>query len=56
MKFGKDLIPSGIFAQYNLAPLIHIIQNFIEICKGIYGFPEAGIVANTDMQKDLVPN
>ena len=41
----KD-IPTIIMEQYNLAPLIHNEKVCVEIRKGMYGLPQAGIIAN----------
>jgi hypothetical protein len=39
-------IPSTIMEQYNLAPLVHDGVVLVEIRKGMYGLPQAGIIAN----------
>jgi hypothetical protein len=41
---AKD-IPANIMEQYNLAPLVHNGHVLTEIQKGVYGLPQAGILA-----------
>jgi len=41
---AKD-IPTDIMEQYNLAPLVHKGHVLTEIQKGMYGLPQAGILA-----------
>jgi hypothetical protein len=48
----KD-IPATIMTQYKLAPLIHNGVMYIEICKGVYGLPQAGQNANDKLLKYL---
>jgi hypothetical protein len=40
-------IPPTIMEQYNLAPIVHNGVLLVEIRKGMYGLPQAGINANT---------
>jgi hypothetical protein len=46
-------IPADIKAQYNLAPLARHDKVLVEIRKGMYGLPQAGIIANTRLQAHL---
>ncbi|KAI2490331.1 hypothetical protein MHU86_24250 [Fragilaria crotonensis] len=46
-------IPSNIMDQYNLAPLVHNNMVMVEIRMGMYGLPQAGILANTRLQTHL---
>lgn len=46
-------IPPCIMKQYNLAPLVHNGHVMVEICKGMYGLPLAGIIANTRLLAHL---
>ncbi len=39
-------IPEYIMEEYNLKELIHNGQVMVEIMKGMYGLPQAGILAN----------
>ena len=48
----KD-IPPTIMEHYNLHPLIHNNHVLVEIRKGMYGLPQAGILANDRLQKHL---
>jgi hypothetical protein len=48
----KD-IPPAIMEHYNLRPLIHNHHVLVEIRKGMYGLPQAGILANERLQKHL---
>jgi hypothetical protein len=40
------LIPSEIIKEYNLLPLAHKGHIYIEICRGMYGLPQADLLAN----------
>lgn len=46
-------IPADIMAQYQLTPLIRNDRVLVEIRKGMYGLPQAGIIANTRLQAHL---
>jgi hypothetical protein len=46
-------VPHCIMDQYNLKPLIHNGSVMAKICKGMYGFPQAGI--QWEMQINLKP-
>jgi hypothetical protein len=46
-------IPADIMAQYKLTSLIHNNMVMVEIRKGMYGLPQAGILANDRLQKHL---
>jgi hypothetical protein len=53
MRLPITIIPDKIIAQYNLLPLIHRNCVYMEIRKGIYGLPQAGILANQLLAKRL---
>ena len=46
-------IPDDIMQQYQLADLIHNNMVMVEIRKGMYGLPQAGILANNRLQEHL---
>jgi hypothetical protein len=46
-------IPPNIMAQYALTSLIHNNNVMVEISKGMYGLPQAGILANDRLQDHL---
>ena len=48
----KD-IPQIIIDQYELQPLVHNGMVLVEIRKGMYGLPQAGIIANERLQTHL---
>ena len=48
----KD-IPDAIIQQYNLLSLVHKNHVLVEIRKGMYGLPQAGIIANTHLVQHL---
>ena len=54
MHIPVKYIPSDIFNQYNLAPLIHNDHVLVEIRKEMYGLQQAGILANDRLQAHLV--
>jgi hypothetical protein len=49
---AKD-IPANIMEQYNLAPLVHNGHVITEIRKGMYGLPQAGILAYNRLVQHL---
>ncbi len=54
MRIHIDDIPEEIILQYNLRELVHTDGYvYIEIGKGMYGLPQAGILANELLQKRL---
>jgi hypothetical protein len=53
MKIPVKDIPRCIMQQYNLAPLVHAGHVLVEIRKGMYGLPHAGILANNRLTKHL---
>ena len=48
----KD-IPPDIIQQYNLNDIAINGKVYVEIRKGMYGLPQAGILANKLLQKNL---
>jgi hypothetical protein len=46
MRIPIKLIPQEIILQYNLLPLVSDGHVYIEVQKGMYGLPQAGILAN----------
>jgi hypothetical protein len=53
MRLPIDIIPDEILEQYNLLPMAHKGYIYIEIQKGMYGLPQAGILANKLLKKRL---
>ncbi len=53
MRLSIDIIPDEIIDQYNLRPLVSNGYVYIEIRKGMYGLPQAGILANKLLTKRL---
>jgi hypothetical protein len=49
------LIPQEIINQYNLLPLVQDGYIYMEIHKGMYGLPQAGILGNKKLTKHLEP-
>lgn len=50
-----NIIPDDIIAQYNVLQLAHNDKVYIEVSKGIYGLPQAGKLANEQLQRHLSP-
>ena len=46
MTIPITLIPAEIIQEYNLQPLIHNGNIYVEIRKGMYGLPQAGRIAS----------
>jgi hypothetical protein len=53
MRLPIAIIPDEIIEQYQLLPLVHNGHVYIEIRKGMYGLPQAGILANKLLTKRL---
>lgn len=53
MRIAIELIPDEIIEHYNLLPLVYKGYVYIEINKGMYGLPQAGILANKLLAKRL---
>ena len=51
-----SLIPQEIIDQYNLKSKVHNDKVYLEIRKGMYGLPQAGILANEQLQRNLKPH
>jgi hypothetical protein len=48
-----NIIPQEIVNQYKLLLLVHVDYMYIKIPKGIYGLPQASIIANKKLKKRL---
>ena len=55
MKMPLALIPQEIIDEYDLNKLVHNGHIYIEIRRGMYGLPQAGILANQLLTKRLEP-
>jgi hypothetical protein len=53
MKIRADLIPDVFLDQYNLRDKIYKGFVYCEIRQGMYGLPQAGIIANQLLKKQL---
>jgi hypothetical protein len=53
MRLPIDLMPAEIIIQYNLLPLVHNRFVYVEMRKGMYGLPQAGMLANKLLKKRL---
>lgn len=54
MRIPVKFIPACIMQQYKLADLVHNDHVLVEICKGMYGLPQAGILANNQLRAHLL--
>ncbi len=54
MRIPVKFIPQVIMDQYELAGLVHNGNVLAEITKGMYGLPQAGILANDKLQAHLL--
>jgi hypothetical protein len=55
MRLPMELIPLEIVEKYTLTPLVHKGHVYLEIQRGMYGLPQAGILANQLLTKWLEP-
>ena len=53
MRMKLDILPEEIINKYNLREIAHNGWVYIRINKGMYGLPEAGILANKLLKKRL---
>ena len=53
MKLPLDINPEEIIQQYNLRNFQHKGFVYMEIQKGMYGLPQAGIIANDKLKLHL---
>ncbi len=52
MRLRLDIIPEEIIIKYNLRDRVDEEGwVYVEICKGMYGLPQAGIIANQLLEK-----
>ena len=51
-----DIIPDKIINLYNLHEKVHNGFIYMEIVRGMYGLPQAGILANQLLRKRLNPH
>jgi len=56
MKISTEYIPADIMEQYKLKEKVHNGYVYVEIRKGMYGLPQAGKIANDELQKKLKPH
>jgi hypothetical protein len=56
LRIPIKLIPLEIISQYVLLPLVSDGHIYIEVQKGMYGLPQAGILANLLLAKRLAPH
>ena len=50
-----ELIPQEIQHQYNMQEFAHNGKVYFQIYKGMYGLPQAGLLANKQLIKNLAP-
>ena len=55
MRLPLALIPQEIVDEYDLTPLVHKGHVYLKIRQGMYGLPQAGILANQLLTKRLEP-
>ena len=55
MRLPIKIIPQEIIDEYSLIPLIHNGYVYLEIRRGMYGLPQAGIIANQLLTARLAP-
>jgi hypothetical protein len=56
MKMPLFLFPSWTREQYNLDKLAKNRFVYLEMCHAVWGFPQAGILANKLLCKQLLPH
>ena len=56
MRLAMEIIPEEIIQQYKLRDISHKGFIYMEIHRGMYGLPQAGIIANNLLTKRLEPH
>ena len=56
MRMPLSIIPENIIRQYNLCERSKNDYVYMEIIRGMYGLPQAGILANQLLRKRLKPH
>ena len=56
MRMPIKLIPQAIIDQYDLTPKVYNGYVYMEIMRGMYGLPQAGILANKLLKKKSKPH
>jgi len=56
MRIKVDLIPVEFMDEYNLHNKVYNGYVYCEIRRGMYGLPQAGIIANQQLKKRLAPH
>jgi hypothetical protein len=56
MRILISVIPESIVTKYKLVLLMHHDHVYVEICKGMYGLPHAGQIANDCLTTFLAPH
>ena len=55
MKLDIRIFPQHVIDQYSLLDHVKISFVHVEICRAIYGLPQAGILANQQLRTRLAP-
>ena len=55
LQLSITIIPQDFIDQYNLLPLVRNGYFYIEIQRGMYGLPQAGICVNNKLTERLEP-
>jgi len=50
MHIPTHMLLEDIMLHYNLHHLVHNGHVYVEICRGMYGLPQAGLLANLQLQ------
>jgi hypothetical protein len=56
MRLPIAIIPQEIIEAYDLLPMVHNDHIYVEIRCGMYGLPQAGIIANQLLTRRLQPH
>ena len=56
MQIPVGVIPPDVMEHYQLHTLVHNGHVYVEIQRGMYGLPQAGKLANTQLQIFLEPH
>jgi hypothetical protein len=53
VRIPVNMVPEESMAEYNFHGMVHNIYLYVEVRKGMYGFPQAGLLANLLLSKRL---
>jgi hypothetical protein len=54
INIAGSMVPNRVMEEYNLYDLVHNGKLYVEVQKGMYGLPQAGLLANLLLARCLL--